>query len=508
MDEQEVVGEGDAPATAQGGSAVLSGRETLASIDEAVARMRGELDALDTHFQEAGAALANVRRKRVALYAQLAKMRLAELARGALVPVIDATERQVGEILAERRAALEALGPGIAAQEQTLAARERERARQQSVADAAVQAVDAAEAEAQRRLGADGAYQQQLAGARRSDAIADQAEAKAQAAETDRREKGRPYEADPVFVYLWRRGYGTSRYRAWPVARLLDGWVARSSGYETLRRNYALLTEIPRRLADHAQRMRAAAEREVEALRAIESRAAAAAGVPERRSALETAEQALERIDAAIEEQEAVVDRLIERRTRFAAGEDEYSKRAAEVLAQAYQREELESLHQRAARTGSGEDDRVVDELDRLDDEYERLQQELTHYRRLHQAQRERTLGLEEVRRRFKRSRYDDMHSVFVNGALIDALLDRFLVGSIGIGQVWDGIRQQQRYRGHAADPFFGSGGFPRRMPMPSPWRMPGRGGWNFPRGGGFGGGGFRTGGGLGGGGFRTGGGF
>lgn len=481
---------------------MLSGRAALGSIDESLAKMRVELEALDGQFQDAGAALANVRRKRAVLYAQLGKLRLAELERSDLVQSIDDTEQRVGEILAERRAALEALAAEIAAEEEQLAARERERAQQQSVVAAAAQAVDAAEADAQRRLDPDVTYRQALAAARSSDAVADQAEAKAEAAEADRREKGRPYEADPVFSYLWRRGYGSPRYRAWAPTRLLDGWVARSSGFERHRRDYSLLTEIPRRLEEHAKGMRASAERDVEVLRELESRAAAAAGVPDRRSALAAAEEALARIDAAIEEQEAVVDRLIERRTRFASGEDEYSTRATELLAKAYQRAGLDSLRRRAARTSGREDDRVIDELDDLDEEYERLQQELTHYRRLHEAQRSRMLGLEDVRRRFKRSQYDDMHSVFVNGALIAVLLDRFLGGSLGVGDMWDAIRQQQRYRRHDSDPFFGSGGFPRTRRPPT-WRMPGGGGWNFPRGGGF-----RTGGGLRGGGFRTGGGF
>src|SRR5690606_34275578 len=115
--------------------------------------------------------------------------------------------------------------------------------------------------------------------AERSDAVADQAEEKARASESDRLEKGRPYEADPIFMYLWNRGFGTARYRAWTPARLLDRWAARVVAYEAQRRNYRLLTEIPERLGEHAKRMREIADRDLEAARALERRAAEAANV-------------------------------------------------------------------------------------------------------------------------------------------------------------------------------------------------------------------------------------
>jgi hypothetical protein len=57
--------------------------------------------------------------------------------------------------------------------------------------------------------------------------IAGHAAQKAEFAQQYRDAKGRPYLADPLFRYLWERGYGTAGYRAGPVARLLDGFVAR-----------------------------------------------------------------------------------------------------------------------------------------------------------------------------------------------------------------------------------------------------------------------------------------
>ena len=51
------------------------------------------------------------------------------------------------------------------------------------------------------------------------------------------------------------------------------------------------------------------------------------------------------------------------------------------------------------------------------------------------------------MRPRFKRSRFDDVHSRFPNVQMVDTLLDRFMCGSIGVDELWKGISQEQRGR-------------------------------------------------------------
>ncbi|MBA3518387.1 MAG: hypothetical protein H0T75_12260 [Rhizobiales bacterium] len=83
------------------------------------------------------------------------------------------------------------------------------------------------------------------------------AERKAAQAECDLEEKRKPYEADPLFMYLWTRAFGTPRYRAVPLVRSIDRKVARHIGFDEARRNYAVLIELPVRLREHAERLRA-----------------------------------------------------------------------------------------------------------------------------------------------------------------------------------------------------------------------------------------------------------
>lgn len=490
---------------------MLTGSDLLAMIERMLGDTRGELGDVDLRLQRATGGIDTLRQRELGALAVLARVRVREIESGELVDELDATGREVQQILAQRAETHAALGEEIAAAERSLADLNAERLGQQEVVADADRAVDAAEAEAQQALAADAAYRAQLDAATASDSVADLAEEKAQAAHKDRAEKGKPYEADPLFIYLWQRGYGTLRYAAGPFTRALDGWVARTAGFEPLRRDYWMLSELPARFDEHAARMRARADEEVAAVRALETAAAAAAGVPARATARAAEAEALAKIDAAIEAQEAAITELVERRAAFAAGEDDLSRRCTQLLSDTYRQEKMRTLRDRATRTPSPEDDAAVDELAAIRADWPRLTDETTRYRALHDANRDRVAKLEELAKRFKDHRYDTALSEFVNSALIAALLTQLLSGSLGVPDVWDAITKQHRRRA-MADPSFGSGRFPRGPR--GPWggggfgKGGGFGGGGFGKGGGFGGGGFRGGGGFGGGGFRSGGGF
>jgi hypothetical protein len=110
-----------------------------------------------------------------------------------------------------------------------------------------VDALEAAAADARRSL------ERQPAA---SDDVIRNAEEKAARAEADRDEKRRPYESDPLFMYLWRRGFGTRDYEASNLVRYFDRKVAHLIGYEAARVNYAMLLELPERLREHAERLK------------------------------------------------------------------------------------------------------------------------------------------------------------------------------------------------------------------------------------------------------------
>ena len=85
-------------------------------------------------------------------------------------------------------------------------------------------------------------------------------------AEAELGAKRKPYDEDPLFIYLWQRGFGTGRYQSGNFVRVMDRMVADFIGFANVRPNYAALIEIPLRLREHATAQRAAAAGSLQAL--------------------------------------------------------------------------------------------------------------------------------------------------------------------------------------------------------------------------------------------------
>src|SRR5919198_610593 len=115
-----------------------------------------------------------------------------------------------------------------------------------------------------------------------ADAVARAAEQKAAASEEELGAKKKPYDSDPPFAYLWTHGFGTSRYHANRLVKLIDGRMANFIGFATARANYDLLLEIPQRLKEHAARQRAIAMERRAELSQVERRAMLEGGIAAR----------------------------------------------------------------------------------------------------------------------------------------------------------------------------------------------------------------------------------
>ncbi len=480
-----------------------SGRETLGSIDHGLQSAQRELDRLDHALQSASSEITENRRLQARSLRELAALRLGALAAGT-VTALDSADQRAQEALRDRSRALDELD---AATEQARADLKNLEASRKAIhdrVDAAAQQLAELEARVQTELDADESYQAQLKLARESDATAAAAEAKTELSQADSDNKGKPYESDSLFMYLWRRGYGTSEYRANPLARMLDAWVARLIGYTDARANYWTLLEIPKRLAEHAQRLRDRATTKVDELKLLETAAAEQIGVADAQAELAEREAEQDAVDENIEQLEEEIAELQKQRADFAAGEDQYTRRGLTVLAEAMQQRQLRELQSLAFATPNRQDDALVDELESLRRRDRQLGDELTERRRVYDAHLRRVKELQSVRSKFKRHRYDDLRSVFNDNGMIEQMLAEFLRGTVRGGGLWDAIRRQQRYRDvGGAWPDFGSGGMRRRR-QSGPWHWPGGrgGGFRMPRGGGSRSrsrprGGFRTGGGF-----------
>lgn len=477
---------------------MISGRQTLGFIDSRLSDERSAMHGLERQIETLNQRYLAMQRADAEDFRALARLRVNALADGALTGRVDAAEQRVLGLLSEREQAAQALGEQVEAAAQTLQQRERERAAQSERVDQAAQALDEAEAESQLGLDADSAYQSQRHQAQQAERVAKHAAQKAEASEQERQGKGQAYRDDPLFMYLWERQYGLPAYQASAPLRWLDGKVARLIGFADARANFARLNEIPLRLREHADTLKALSEQQFQRLKALDDAARVADGVTQLEQALAQQQNALAHIDARVEQARAAQQDLMARQAAMTTGDDSDMRKAVEYLASELRSEDLQVLRNEALATPALEDDLIVNRMLQRDQERAGLETSLKDLRVTLRKHQQRSTELDDIRLDFKRRRYDRAGSEFDDGSLLAVMLDSFMNGLLDRRALWKALQQQQRYRPQRSNPTFGSGGFGRG----SVWKgggndigdVLGRLGGGGSRGGG---GGFRTGGGF-----------
>jgi chromosome segregation ATPase len=299
--------------------------------------------------------------------------------------------------------------------------------------------------ETRKRLQETEAYRQQQQRVQEAAAVVKNADEKASRAEQDRSDKGKPYEADPLFMYLWNRRYLTPDYRGGWFSRQLDAWVARLIDFQRNRPNYYMLLELPRRLREHATKVQQTAQLEFQALQAMERKAAEADGVPALQAKVQEAEKQLKQLDGDINAEEARHQELLQQQSGLHAGTDPITQQIIDLKSAALEKETLPSLYQQAKSTPRPEDDVIVAQLQQLQQQQSQIEAEIQSLNNLLQ-QRVRDLGqLEEVRRRYRQNGYDSYNSGFPDNFSLGVLLGQMLGGMMNSDTVWREIGRHQQ---------------------------------------------------------------
>jgi chromosome segregation ATPase len=496
-----------------------TGRETLSSIESAIAKLHGEESQLDGALRSAVGDAERLRKERGDALRELARVKLDEMAAGRLVRDLDAGERRAAQILDDYRLRMAAATAQREALLKEIAGAESERHDAAAAVEAALAAVDGLRAQVEATLQAKQDWRDAKAVRDAVDAVAAEAEKKATASEAELGAKKKPYDGDPLFAYLWGRRFGTSEYHSAGFARAMDRVVARFVGFDDARPNYAALIEIPLRLREHATSQRAAVEQPQAALSAIEREAMVAAGMEAKEKVLAEARHKLAGLDATVEQKHEQLKKIDEARASLVSGDSNPAyNEALTTIATADGKDDVATLYAEARRTATTADEAVVRRIETIDATVAKTEGEVADLRKAMVDLSSRRADVESLRDRFRRNGYDHPQSSFENEGAIGSALSNVLEGVVRSGVLWDLLRQGYRTRPTLGRPDFGSHSFPFPFPVPGgtfggsrgdDWREPSsRGGWSPGGGGGGGDGGSSSGGSDGGGDFSTGGSF
>jgi hypothetical protein len=421
---------------------MLSGRQTLSSLEQALADLRREETELAHRIERTTRTLSAVNEKMGEGFRDLARFRMETEEAANLGADLDGAARRAREILERRNLELARLSEELRARESLRAERLRERDRLSGERSTILERIDRLEVELASALARDEAHQALKAAAEQAARMAAAASEKALQAEADREEKGKAYENDPLFLYLWQSGFGTPAYTRSGIVRALDRWVAGLIRFDAARPNYTMLTEIPPRLTAHAARCSQAARQAAGAVEASERETLARIAGSDLEGTALNLEDALGQLDAGLEKLDAELTILQAKLQTFTNGEDEGYLAATAELSRALQREDLHMLLRRAIDTPSREDDTIVRELQDLEAQIEDLAREIRQDKELQRDISRRREELTKVTQQFRQNGYDDYGSGFKDDNLTTILLGELVKGAISGADYWARARK------------------------------------------------------------------
>ena len=416
---------------------MISGRDNLQLINQ-------HLQQAQRAQEEAGQRLSELHRQLNALrqetgehYRELARLRLDNLQLRQLVSRLDESDQAILKPLEKLKQARQDLQEQIKAsisRKQQLEEQRKALAHQRDEAGVGVQRQVE---QTRRRITETDAYRRQQERAQQAAAVAKQADEKASQTEKDQLEKGKPYEADSLFMYLWKRRYLTPDYQAGWLSSRLDNWVAKHIDFQRNRANYHMLQELPRRLREHAIKAQQTAQLEAQALQSMERQAAEADGILALQTGVQDVEKQLKHHDAQIEAEEIRYRQLLQQQAGFNDETDPLSKQVIELQLAALQREEFSELLRKAQATPRPEDDVIVAQLQQLQQQQNQIGAEIQSINQFLQQQQRNLAELEELRRRYRQNGYDAYNSTFPGDFALGTLLGQLLGGLMSSDMIW-----------------------------------------------------------------------
>ena len=419
---------------------MITGRQALATVEQAIGRARNEENRLEAALRSAAAEAVRLRHERMDVFRELARLKLEE---GLIGQIDEAERRALAMVQQAQRTHEEGTRQRVEAQ-RAFEKAEAERHQSAAAYEEALEALHAlgSRVEADTVVSDDWAVQRARIDELKR--VAHAAEAKALQAERDREVKRQPYDADRLFRYLWDRRFGTASYSAGHLSRFADGQIARLIGYDKARANYSLLIEIPTRLRQHVGNVGHQLGAETDKLREIERAALSRAGIAplEQRAKKAKGEldQSVERLNAA-NAALAALDRA-----HGAMGRSPYDQ-AIKLLAKSDAARELRTLFAEAAKTASPKDEAVLKKIEETEQAIGRAEQEIGTIRREMRELARRRSQIEAERDEFKRKGYDNPYGTFGNeqvlGNILGGVLGGLLQGTVLRDVLDKGYRRQ-----------------------------------------------------------------
>jgi len=423
----------------------ISGHDALQQLDTRLVRLRGRLNDAIQAADSIDGRLGEIQSHRVNALQRLAAMRL-DVIQDADIEDLDRLHRQALELLQSHSDYIEEERSAIETASDKISDLETRRADLSAAHQALETEIEAKLEQIEETLKNDAAYVGLVEAYEDADAIAERAEQKLAVAIDEREEKSAAYLGDPLFSYLWERGFGTTEYESGGLFKMIDGWIAKLCKYQGARPNFARLNDITDWLSNHSATTSNAAATAKTLLETEERKAIEDAGIPADEDKADTMRADMVQIDEDITGAETHHTELTEQHARTLIGEDGPARQARKLLERGLQTMSMPDLRMLVAETVSLDDDEIVDDLVSLRTEEMSLELETERVSEAPTRLGEELGAFEALRRRFKDARFDSDFAL-IKIALFDDALSNLASGRTSVSRALKQIHQSVRRR-------------------------------------------------------------
>jgi len=232
---------------------MFSGNDAIKQIEGSRSKLLSERNEIDTQLSKLQADEFANARSRGTLLLQLSKLRLDNLLSDDTYNALSYLKQDLAQQIQERARAISQLHDEINLIQEELSRLEGSLHTPRESMILLSSQLNSEEQKLAEALEFNADYSNKLAELESASLIAESAIEKAQSSGKEMAKKLKSYENDDLFMYLWNRGFGTSRYSANPLSKFLDRWVSKTINFEESRVNYWTLKELPKRLHAHSR---------------------------------------------------------------------------------------------------------------------------------------------------------------------------------------------------------------------------------------------------------------
>ncbi len=295
-------------------------------------------------------------------------------------------------------------------------------------------------------LSTDASFADSANRAAEAEASLQRAEANLDEIERDALGKLPSYEQSSLFMYLYRRQFGTPQYRSRGYTRSIDQWLSRYIGYPEARKGYEFLKSTPQHMREVIADDRQSLNTVLDELERRRDAVAQELGLTDTIAEVQNLTDQRAKLVESLAQIERRTQTLQNERLQVDDPNGRYYHEAIERFREMLAKADPRALAEQAKLTATVEDDAIVDRLQGLHTEMEQVTGQVRQRQQTVSGLTHHLQSIGTIINRFRAAGFDSQRAEFDGTVDLVGELQAALAGQGDYEALWQRLRRSQRW--------------------------------------------------------------